>query len=191
MQHIWLFIVISQAASFLEECPEIIEDRDALLTCGYFIPICPPLFNIWRSAVLQGTILEQLSDPGVFPLGQVESIVRNLLIKPTAISSIAQDIPEAQFMEPVIRSIYSLRILYDLDLLQIPTETQDVRDISFVRSSIIMTFRIRIPRFRLAWQSLKIIAADNEVSITQLVIYIAQIGETENTKWMQRILGWK
>ena len=192
MKGLWLvFLTATQAVSLLQETPGLPNDQEAAQTASYFIPISPAFFNTWRSLILAETIHETLSDPWEFHLHQVEQVVRPFLMKPVTRLTIADTVTDPAYREAVKRSIYSLRILYDLGLLTSPVETSGVREKSFNADSIIMTFRMRIPRYHLAWQSLKLIAENSDIRIATLVEFVAKVGESDNTKWMRRILGWE
>lgn len=162
--------------------------------CQYFTPIAAPLFIIWRENVLalsRPDLMDSTDPDGQASIQNIENVVAKVLLPRTMPETISQAVTDAAYVRPVKRAIYTLRILADMRFLTSSDVSGSVSLSPHVieATAIIMTFKMAIPRFKIAWESIKLISQEHLMSLPTLVDLVARVGLVENSKWLNIVIG--
>lgn len=162
--------------------------------CEYFTPIEARLFVLWRENVLaisRPELMDSTDPDGEASMQNIENVVAKVLLPRTMPETISRVVTDAAYVRPVKRAIYTLRILADMSFLTSSDVSGSVALSPHViePTAIIMTFKMAIPRFKIAWESIKVISQEHLVSLPTLVDLLAKVGLEENSKWLNIIIG--
>jgi hypothetical protein len=167
---------------------------------GYFSPFNPTWFLEWRSEVLQtrrpGLFAE--TDPNSRSVPEISEALTRALLEQALVLDVLQKSGQSHLKEPVVRALINLVILNGLELL-IPSHSSRI---AFFRLNEMfeglrshsppghaMTFQMSIIRYRSAWQSIKSIAGEHDISPAHLAYLVGLVGSHSGARWLHRVIG--
>jgi hypothetical protein len=165
----------------------------------YFSPANPEWFNEWRRTVLaprRSDLFLQTGPP--HNLDSIKKLLDSLSFDKEATAYLSKIAKTSNGIEAVKRSVFALRILADLGLLVGDSATgthfeKTASSLANLRThssqAYAMTFQLSVTRCKPAWDSIKRIAAEHDVSPVNLAKAVGLFGARLGTRWLYTILG--